>query len=98
MGIAAAINGPDGEARKAEIDNEHDRMVKNKVFRVMQRDDLPEGAKTIDNTWACKKKSNGTFRGSVNGRGFKQIPVQHFDSSSIHAPVTNATSIHVILV
>ena len=37
-------------------------------------------------------------RGRVNGRGFKQIAGQHYGSSSIHAPVTNATSIGVILV
>ena len=93
-----AINGPEAEAWKAEIENEHDRMVKNKVFQEVQRKDLPHGAKPIDSTWACKKKSNGTHRAKVNGSGFKQIPGQHYDSSSIHAPVTNATSIRVILV
>ena len=93
-----AINGPEAEAWKAEIENEHDRMVKNKVFQEVQRKDLPHGAKPIDSTWACKKKSNGTHRARINGRGFKQIPGQHYDSSSIHAPVTNATSIRVILV
>ena len=93
-----AINRPEAEAWKAEIENEHDRMVKNKVFQEVQRKDLPPGAKPIDSTWACKKKSNGTHRARVNGRGFKQIPGQHYDSSSIHAPVTNATSIRVILV
>ena len=43
-------------------------------------------------------ESNGTHRARVNGRVFKQIPGQHYGSSSIHAPVTNATSICVILV
>ena len=94
-----AINGPEAEAWKAEIQNEPDRMVKkNKVFQEVHRKGLPPGAKPIDSTWACKKKSNGTLRARVNGRGFKQIPGQHYDSSSIHAPITNATSIHVILV
>jgi len=93
-----AINGPDTEACKAEIDNEHDRMVKNKVFQVMQCDDLPERAKPIDSTWAYKKKINGTFRARANGGGFKKISDQHYDSSSIHAPVTNAASICMILV
>ena len=53
-----AINGPDGQAWKEEIQNEHDRMVKNDVFEVKLRSEMPEGAKTIDSTWACKKKSS----------------------------------------
>ena len=93
-----AINGPDGEAWKEEIKNEHERMVKHKVFEVIDRADLPEGAKAIDSTWACKKKSNGTLRGRLNARGFKQVDGQHYDSSSIHAPVTNAVTIRVVLV
>jgi hypothetical protein len=36
-----AINRPEAEACKAKIDNEHDRMVKNKVFQEVQREDLP---------------------------------------------------------
>jgi hypothetical protein len=31
-----AINGPDGEAWKVEIENEHARMVKNEVFEVVK--------------------------------------------------------------
>ena len=73
-------------------------MVKNRVFQEVQRKYLPSGAKPIDSTWACKKKSNGTHRARVNSRRFKQILGQHYDSSSIHAPVTNETSIRVILV
>ena len=64
----------------------------------MKCEDLPKGAKRIDNTWACKKKSNGTLRGMLNGRGFRQIVGQHYDDSSIHALVTNAILIRVILV
>ena len=33
MKYEQAINGPGAEAWKAEIENEHDRMVKNKVFQ-----------------------------------------------------------------
>ena len=30
-------------------------------------------------------------------RGFKQIDGQHYDESSIHAPVTNAATIRMVL-
>ena len=98
MKYGEAINGPDGEAWKREIQNEHERMVKNKVFKAISRSEMPEGTKTIDSTWACKKKSPGKLRGRLNARGFKQIEGKHFDGSSIHAPVTNAFTIRILLV
>jgi hypothetical protein len=44
-----------------------------------------------------KKKSNGTLCGRINGRGFKQVEGQHFDASSISAPVTNGMTIILVL-
>ena len=66
-----AVNGPDGESRKEEILNEHDRMLKNNVFEAVDRDSIPRGTKVIDSTWACKLKSNGKKCGRLNARGFK---------------------------
>lgn len=93
-----AISGPDGEAWKIEIDNEHNRMVKNEVWDAVRKADLPAGVKPIDSTWACKKKSSGKLRGRLNARGFKQVDGVHFDGSSIHSPVTNAATIRIVLV
>ena len=44
-----------------------------------------------------QKNSNRTLRGRLNERGFKQIYGQHYDGSSIHAPVTHSASIRIIL-
>jgi hypothetical protein len=66
-----AINGPDGECWKAEIENEYQQMVNCKVFKPVLKSDLPPGTKIIDSVWAMKKKSNGTLRGKINARGFK---------------------------
>ncbi len=52
-----AINGPDGEAWKQEIKNEHNRMVKNQVFEEVNKNELHEGTKVIDSTWSCRRKS-----------------------------------------
>ncbi len=93
-----AINGPDGEAWKVEIEKEHKRMVKNGVFEVVSREDLPKDVKPIYGTWACKKKSNGKLRGRLNARGFRQVDGLHYDGSSIHSPVTNAATIRTVLV
>jgi hypothetical protein len=58
---------------------------------------LPKGIKLIDTTWAMKKKSSGTLRGGVNVRGFCQIKGEHYDGTSISAPVTNAMTIKMSL-
>ena len=91
------INGPDGEAWKAGIENEHNRMLKNHVFDVVKKADLKPGTKVIDSTWACKKNSNGTLQGGLNARGFKQIDGQHSAGSSIHTSVTHAATIRIVL-
>ena len=67
------------------------------MFEVVKRKNLPPGTKVIDSTWACKKKGNGTLRGRLNARGFKQREGKHYDGSSIHAPVTNPATIRTIM-
>jgi hypothetical protein len=56
-----AINGPDSERWKVEVENEYQRMVKSKVFKAVLKTYLPPGIKIIDSVWAMKKKSNGTY-------------------------------------
>ena len=73
-------------------------MVKNNIILPIKRKDLPEGVKPIDSTWACKKKSNGKLRGRLNARGFKQKEGQDYIEESIHAPVTQKTTVFVTLV
>jgi hypothetical protein len=49
-----AINRPDGKAWEKEIENEHDRMIKNNSWEQVKKSSLPKGTKVIDSTWACK--------------------------------------------
>ncbi len=58
---------------------------------------VPEGVKLINTTWAMKKKHNGTLRGWVIVRGFKQINGQHYNGTSISAPVTNTMTSRIAL-
>ena len=51
-------------------------MLKNGVFEAVDKDSLPPGIKPIDSMWAYKLKSNGTKRGRLNARGFKQVDGQ----------------------
>jgi hypothetical protein len=93
-----AINGSDGERWKAEVENEYQQMVNCKVFKPAPKSDLPPRTKIIDSVWVMKKKSNGTLRGRINGRGFKQVKGQHYDGTTISSPVTNSATIRIVLV
>ena len=97
MKYSTAIGGPDEDAWKEEIKNEHERTKKYDVFKEVKRQELPAEVKTIDSTRACKKKSNGTLRGRLTARGFRQIKGQHYDNASISAPVTNTMTIRIIM-
>ena len=58
-----AINGPDSNKKKKDIENEHKRMVINGVWEPLDKKDLLKGVKVITLTWACKKNSNSTYHG-----------------------------------
>jgi hypothetical protein len=92
-----AINGPNGKVWKEEVRKEHQRMINNGVFEPVKISKLPKRVKLIDTTWAMKKKSLGTLRGRVNVRGFCQIEREHYDGTSISAPVANAMTIKTSL-
>lgn len=80
------------------VEEEYQHIVKSNVFKVVDRCDLPDGATVLSSTWAMKKKSNGTYRARLNARGFKQKDGEHFNSSNLAAPVTNAVSVRIFMV
>eukprot|EP00957_Ditylum_brightwellii_P165130 12572661-Ditylum_brightwellii.AAC.1 len=80
------------------VEEEHDRMVANNVWRPIKLNELPEGTKILTTTLACKLKSNRRKRARLNARGYEQVDGIHYDGSSIHAPVTNDTFVHTVMV
>ncbi len=98
MNYRQAMESTDAEGWKREIDNEHERMVRDEVWEAVEKTDLPSDAKVITTTWACKKKANGTLRGRVVAQGFQQVPHQHYDPTAVAAPVANDTTIRIALV
>ena len=72
-------------------------MVQSGVFERVKCSKLPSDVKVIDTVWVMKKKSSGKLRGRINVRGFKQVEGQHYDASSISAPVTNGMTIKLVL-
>jgi hypothetical protein len=45
-----------------------------------------------------KKKASGTYRARLNARGFEQREGQHYNGTSISAPVSNEMVIRIVLV
>ena len=57
MKFKEAINGPDSNKWKEEIENEKKKMVTNRVWEPLDKNGLPEEVKVITWIWACKKKA-----------------------------------------
>ena len=66
-----AVDGPDGENWEEEIVNEHNRMLKNSVFKAVDKETIQPDTKLVDNTWVCKKNNYVATRGRLNTHGFK---------------------------
>ena len=66
------------------INEEHNRMLKNKVWTVIKKKDMPKNADIIDSTWAMKKKANGQYRACLAARGFKQPMENHLSIMTSH--------------
>jgi len=96
MTYQEVMNTQDRDKWRKAVEEEHERMIKNKVWKPVDRDSVPEDAKIIDSTWVMKKKSNGTYGARMNARGFKQVEGQHFDGTSLAEPVTNDASMRIM--
>ena len=98
MKYKEAMSKPDRENWVQAVKEEHDRFLKYGVFKPVKIEDVPRDAKVITTTLAMKKKSNGTYRARLKMRGYEQVDGQHYDEASISSPVTNDTTIRIVLV
>ena len=92
-----AMASKDREDWIKEVRNEKRRFDKYNAFTAKKRSEVPQGVKIMSTVWAMKKKSNGKLRGRLNLRGFQQRDGEHYISSSISSPVTNATTVRIAL-
>jgi hypothetical protein len=64
MKYKEAINRPDRKAWEKEIENEHERMVKNNAWEPVQKSLLPKGTKVIDSTGRARKRKLESYVGT----------------------------------
>ena len=93
-----AMASPQRESWLAAVDDEFNRFMKNKVFRVVSRQDIPHWVRDLPSVWNLKLKANGTYRARLTMRGYEQIPGIHYDPAWVSAPVTSAVTVRVVLV
>jgi Reverse transcriptase (RNA-dependent DNA polymerase) len=98
MKYKQAMEGQDAVHWQKAVYDEYKRMVENKVFQVVKRNQVPKHAKILTSTWAMKKKANGKFRARLNARGFEQVDGVHYNSTNKAAPVVNEITIVVVLI
>ena len=79
------------------INEEHNRMLKNKVWMVVKKKDVPKNVDIIDSTWAMKKKANGQYRARLVARGFKQTHGKSFEYHDILSPVVHDIMVRIVL-
>ena len=79
------------------INEEHDRMLKNKVWMVVKKKDVPKNADIIDSMWAMKKKANGQYHARLAAWGFKQTHGKSFEYHDISSPVVHDITVRIVL-
>ena len=98
IGYDEAMQHEDRKQWLNSINNEHDRMIKNKVWIVTKKKDVPKNVDIIDSTWAMKKKVNGQYRARLAARGFKQTHGKSFEYHDISSPVVvHDITVHIVL-
>ena len=83
---------------EASVDHEHECMLKNDVWEVVNSDKVPPGADIIDSMWAMKKKANGEYWVRLAARGFKQTQGKSFIHHDILSPVMHDITMRIMLV
>ena len=98
LNFRQAMKGRDAKEWLKEVENEQNRFNKYNALTPVSQDLVPKDSKIMTTTWAMKKKANGTFRGCLNVRGYKQIDGMHYFGHNIAVPVANAITVQIVLV
>ena len=97
IGYDEAMQRKDKNEWMNSINEEHARMLKNKVWMVVKKKDVPKNADIIDSTWAMKKKANGQYRACLAAWGFKQTHGKSFEYHDISSPVVHDITVCIVL-
>ena len=66
-----------------EVGKEHDRMIKNDVWKIAPKDSILPKTKVLKSVWAMKPKANRTKRAHLKAKGYSRVAGQHYDAVKI---------------
>ena len=72
-------------------------MIKHIVWRPVTKSQIQKLTKILGYMCFMKKKADGALQGMLTVHGCSQNDGEHYESSSIHAPITNDAMIHIML-
>ena len=98
MKFKEAMARKDADKWQEAVDEEHEHMMKHKVWEPVPVENVPKGSKILTSTWAMKKKANRTYRARMNACGYKQVDGVHYSKDAKAAPVVNEIVIRMVLV
>ena len=98
LGFDEAMALPDKDNWQASVDCEHERMLKNGVWEVVDCPNISKGANVIDSTWAMNKKANGEYHAWLTTRGLKQTKGKCFGHHDISSWGVHDIIVHIVLV
>jgi Reverse transcriptase (RNA-dependent DNA polymerase) len=74
-----------------ELSNIEDK----KVWKIIEKTELPTGRKLIGNRWVYAMKDDGRYCAQTVAQGFSQVPGKDFYEN--HAPVIDDATFHLVL-
>jgi hypothetical protein len=94
-----AINSTDKEKWKKSIAEEFDSLIKNNTWKLVDRSEVPKGAKIISSRWIFKIKNetnNKTrYKSRLVAKGFADN--NKYDLTETYAPVSKITDVRLFL-
>jgi hypothetical protein len=92
MKYKVAMASLDKKHWEVAVEEEKVHFDKSGAVQAKMRSELPPGTQVMDNTWVCKKKSNGVYRACLNLHGFCQVEGVHYDLHDVSSPVASIHS------
>jgi hypothetical protein len=80
---------------RTAIKKEFHDMLSKKVWRQVNKSNMPENCKPLGTKWVFKRKSSGIYRAQLVALGYNQIP--GVDYSANFSPVVNEVTMRIVL-
>jgi hypothetical protein len=89
---------PEKEQWIKSIEQEHDNMKANNVWKPVHLEDIENDATILSSKWVMKREANGVFKARLTAKGFEQRDGEHYDEHDKSSPVVSDITIRMVFV